>query len=318
MNNRELYKDVMSGVHHSDDAVERIFDMTVDKKKANNKPLFKRLACAALAFAVLAVGGGFGANAILQDNKANQPLTVMVAYASDNGKLSFGSKHDQPLFYGLYLAPYDDPKACEEAKARFGADKTKVLNQLDNKAEGSSGSYGSGGLQCYNIEQEKETAYCYTLEGGSFELDLEDYTDVKSFKVNNESDYGLLHFEYADPQWHGVVYYDDSEITKEHIEYLEEHPSEDHEFTLTGDEIRFSQETEGYKVGLGKYVSNKGYFLTWLPSEELGYAIGENPHFDLSQIQDTITFTLEYNNATVKTASLNLYFDSDGYMHFGQ
>lgn len=318
MNNRELYKDVMSGVRHSDDAIERIFDMTVDKKKANNKPLFKRLACAALAFAVLVVGGGVGANTILQNNKAGQPLTVMVAYASDNGKLSFGSKHDQPLFYGLYLAPYDDPKTCEEAAARWQADKTKVLNQLDNKAEGSSGSYGSGGLSCYNIEQEKETAYCYTLEGGSFELDLEDYTDVKSFKVNNESAYGLLHFEYADLEWHDKVYYDDSEIPEEFIEYLKEHPSEDHEFTLTGDEIRFSQNTGDYNCGLGKYETNKGYFLTWLPSEELGYAIGENPHFDLSQIQDTITFTLEYNDGTIKTASLNLYFDSDGYMHFEQ
>lgn len=318
MNNRELYKDVMSGVHHSDDAIERIFDMTVDKKKAKNSPLFKKLACGTLAFALLVVGGGFGTTAIIQNNKANQPLTVMVAYASDNGKLSFGSKHDQPLFFGLYLAPYDDQKACDEAAARWQADKTKVLEQLDNKAEGSSGSYGSGGLQCYNIEQEKETAYCYTLEGGSFELDLEDYTNVTSFKVNNESEYGLLHFEHADPQWYGKVYYDDSEIPEELIKYSEEHPSEDHEFTLTGDEIRFSQETGDYNVGLGKYETNKGYFLTWFPSEELGYAIGENPHFDLSQIKDKITFTLEYNDGTVKTASLNLYFDSDGYMHFEQ
>ena len=288
MNNRELYKDVMSGVHHSDDALERIFDMTVDKKKANTATLFKRLASGALA------------------------LAVLVAYAEDNGKLSFGSKNDQPLFYGIYLAPYDDPKACEEAKARWGADKTKVLNQLDNKAEGSGGSYGSGGLQCYNIEQEKETAYCYTLEGGSFELDLEDYTDVKSFKVNNESEYGLLHFEHADPKWYGKVYNDESEIPEE----LKEYSIDNHEFTLTGDEIRFSQHTGDFTSGLGKYETNKGYFLTWLPSEELGYAIGDNPHFDLSQIKDTITFTLEYNDGTVKTASLNLYFDCDGYMHF--
>lgn len=330
MNNRELYKDVMSGVHHSDDAIERIFDMTVDKKRLNSKQLFKRVASAVLALAILVVGGGFGTNAIIRNNKANKPLTVMVAYAGDNGKLSFGSKNDQPLFYGIYLAPYDDPKACEEAKARFGADKTKVLNQLDNKAEGSSGSYGSGGLQCYNIEQNKETAYCYTLEGGSFELDLEDYTDVKSFKVNNESEYGLLQFEYAEENAEQLAEqleqylapYDEEGVPDEVLQKLEdEHPElclQNHEFCLTGDEIRYSQDTEDYSCGLGKYKTNKGYFLTWLPSEELGYAIGENPHFDLSQIKDTITFTLEYNDGTVKTASLNLYFDSDGYMHFEQ
>lgn len=323
MNNKELYKAVMSGVHHSDNAIERIFDMTVDKKKANNVTLFKRLAAGALALAVLVVGGGFGANAIIENDKANKSLTVMVAYAEDNGKLSFGSKNDQPLFYGIYLAPYDDQKACDEAAARWQADKTKVLNQLDNKAEGSSGSYGCGGLQCYNIEQEKETAYCYTLEGGSFELNLEDYTDVKSFKVNNESEYGLLQFEYGEDaeQWEqqleqDLAPYDEKGATDEDLQKLLDKYLQNHEFCLTGDEIRYSQATGSYECGTGKYKQNKGYFLTWLPSEELGYAIGENPHFDLSQIKDTITFTLEYNDGTVKTASLNLYFDSDGYMHF--
>lgn len=314
MNNRELYKDAMSGVHHSDDAIERIFDMTVDKKKTNNGMLLKKLACTALALAVFAVGSGIGTNAIIQNNKANHPLTVIVAYANANGKLSFGSKSDQKLFYGIYLAPYDNQEAYKAAAARWGADANELMNQLDNKAEGSGGSYGKGGLQCYNIEQGKETAYCYTLEGGSFMLDLEDYSDVKSFKVNNESKYGLLHFEYADPKWYGQVYYDDSEVPDELLGYN----SEDHEFALTGDEIRFSHDTGDYSMGLGKYEENKGYFLTWCPSEELGYAIGDNPGFDLSQIKDTITFTLEFNDGTVKTASLNLYFDSDGYMHFEQ
>lgn len=313
MNNREVYKEAMSGVRHSDEAIERIFDMTVDKKKANNGLLFKKFVSVALAVAILAVGGGFGANAIIKNNKINQPLTVMVAYASDNGKLSFGSKSEQKLFYGIYLAPYDDQEACDEAARRWQTDKTKLMNNLDiTSAKGSSGNYGSGGLQCYNIEQNKETAYCYTLEGGSFELDLEDYSDVKSFKVNNESAYGLLHFEYADPKWYGQEYYEDSEVPEELLEYS----IQEHEFILTGEELRFSQDTKSFECGEGKYKQNKGYFLLWEPSEELGYAIGENPHFDLSQIKDTITFTLEYNDGTVKTASLNLYFDSDGYMHF--
>ena len=99
-------------------------------------------------------------------------------------------------------------------------------------------------------------------------------------------------------------------------EELKEYSIDNHEFTLTGDEIRFSQDTKSFECGKGKYKQNKGYFLLWEPSEELGYAIGDNPHFDLSQIKDTITFTLEYNDGTVKTASLNLYFDRDGYMHF--
>ncbi len=308
MNNRELYKGAMSGVRHSDDAIERIFDMTVDKKKTNSALLLKRLACTTLAFAVL-IGSGFGTNALIQRNKADEPLTVIVAYAGDNGKLYLGNKQDQKLFFGLHIAPYGDKAACDEAAKKWQADKTAIKNELDNNDEDSSGIYGAGGLQCYNKELGKETAYCYAAEGGFIELNLEDYSDVKSFKVNNESKYGLLQFEYDCYQ---EIYYDDSDVP---VEELTE-DLQNHEFVLTGDELRYSQNSKRYECGLGKYKQNKGYSLSWWPSDELGYAIGDNPYFDLTQIKDTVTFTVEFNDGTVKTASLNLYFDSEGYMHF--
>lgn len=307
MNNRDLYKDAMSGVHHSEDVIERIFEMTVDKKKTKNSLLFKKIASAALAFVILVVGGGFGTNAIIQ--KSKQPLTVMVAYANDNGKLSFGSKNDQKLFYGIYVAPSDDKKASDDAFKRWKADAKEIMNELDNNAEDSAGSYGQGGFPCYSSEQNIETAYFYTLEGGNFELNLEDYSDVKSFKVNNESVYGLLMLDY---EYEHEVYYEDSDMPAEELS----RSITNHEFNLTGDELRYSQDTKTYMVGVREYEQNKGYFLTWNPSEELCHAIGDNPSFDLTQIKDTITFTVEFNDGTVKTASLDLYFDSDGYMHF--
>lgn len=70
-----------------------------------------------------------------------------------------------------------------------------------------------------------------------------------------------------------------------------------------------------YSCGI-KHIVNKGYFLNWEMSDELEYAIGKDPYFDLSQIKDTIKFTAEFNDGTVKSASINLYFDSNGYMHF--
>ncbi|MDE6110403.1 MAG: hypothetical protein K2F65_00670, partial [Eubacterium sp.] len=128
MKNRDLYKGAMSGVHHSDDAVERIYDMTVNKKNTNNCLLLKKIACFVFVFVLLIVGGEFGVNAF-KNNKTNDSLTVMVAYASDNGKLSFGSKSEQKLFWGIYNAPLDDEKACKEAEARFDADKSELMKQ---------------------------------------------------------------------------------------------------------------------------------------------------------------------------------------------
>lgn len=51
-------------------------------------------------------------------------------------------------------------------------------------------------------------------------------------------------------------------------------------------------------------------------TDDVYQAIGNDLNFDLSQIKDTITFTVNFDDGTVKTASINLFFDSDGYMHF--
>lgn len=327
MNNREIYKAAMSGIRPSDEAVERIFDLTVDKKKPGFKQTFKKAVSVALALVMIVVGGGFATDAIVRNYKTNQPLTVMIAYAGDNGKLTFGSKSDQKLFYGIYVAPLNDKNACDNAKKRWQADTTELMNQLDNIDEDSSGSYGKGSFPCYSPEQKKETAVFYTLEGGMFELNLEDYSDVKSFKVNNESKYGLLQFDYEREETEQVyleqfpqMFDEDYVATDEEIQtFLDQHPEfslHSHEFALTGDELRYSQDTKTYECGFGKYEQNKGYYLTWCPSEELTYAIGDDPYFDLTQIKDTITFTVAFNDGTVKTASLDLYFDRDGYMHF--
>ncbi len=319
MSNRELYKRTMSGVHHSDEVVERIFDMTVDKKKYKSNT-FRRIASATLALAVL-VGGGLGANAIAKNNRANQPLSVMVAYA-DTAELEVGSKSPQKTFYGIYLAPTDDEEALKEAQRRSNADKAKILSDLDNKPKGATGNYGSGTFPCYDKKTQKETAFFYTVEGGNFSLTLEDYKDVKSFSVENTSEYGLLQLEFARPQEEYdkyPIFKDiDNATDEEWVAFEKEHPEfafQNHEWHLTGDQLRYSQENYG-ECGKGKYKEKKGYFLLWAPSEELQDAIAENPHFDLTQIKDTITFTVEFNNGTVKTASVNLYFDSDGYMCF--
>ncbi len=317
--NRKEYKKSMSGIHPSGSAVERIMDMTYYEEKSNKKLTIKRLACTALALALVA-GSSFGINAAVKNN--DQPLSVMVAYASDNGKLSFGRKSPQKPFYGIYVAPYDDKKASDEAFNRWQADTAKLEQDIADGPDDAGYTRGRGGYPCYRSKDNKETAYFYTLEGGGFALSLEDYTDVKSFAVENKSIYGLLQFEYCVPDEEIDKYpilKDDTATEEERQAFLAEHPEfnlQNHKWLLTGDELRYTQKAGYGSSGFGKYEENKGYSLYWATSEELQYAIGDNPEFDLSQIKDTITFTVEFNDGTVKTASLNLYFDSDGYMHF--
>lgn len=316
--NSENYKSTYSQLRPSAEAVERAMDITNEKKRSF-KPIFKRLAAAALAFAVL-IGGGFGINYSLQKDDSSGELGVLVAYAATGEYLNVGSANKQDLFYALYVAPIDDEEALKSIRERYNSDYAKVT-ELAKKVsgEGYSASIGSGNDYCSNDAWET-TAQVYKLEASDFALSLDDYSNVKTFKVENSSEYGILIFDY---DFWGQLGYTDTlptDIDDELLDRLNNSSPESligHKFEISGDVLRRSQDSKFYSGGT-KHEVNKGYFLNWRPSDELKRAIGNDPSFDLSQIKDTITFTVEFNDGSVKTASLDLYFDSDGYMHFGK
>lgn len=317
--NHENYKATYSQFHPSDEVVERVMNITNEKKHGFNIS-FKRLAAATLAFAIL-IGGGFGTNYMLQKSDSGSELSVLVAYASTGDYLYVGSENAQELIYAMYLAPSDDKEAVSEAKTRFDNDYAEAqLRAKPLVEDGYSASWGRGFYPCYNDAGE-ETAGFFFFQAGSFALSLDDYSNVESFKVENSSQYGEITFSYFgqfEEEWAALpdYYFSEDFVADEYVMSIL--PSNNgHEFKATGDELRRSQEEKFY-VGGTKHEVNKGYFLEWYPTEELTKAIGNNPSFDLSQITDTITFTVEFTDGEVKTASLNLYFDSDGYMHFGE
>lgn len=308
--NSENYKSTYSQLRPSDEAVERAMDIANEKKRSF-KPIFKRLAAAALAFAVL-IGGGFGINYSLQKDDSSGELGVLIAYAATGEFLEVGSITNQDFFYAIYVAPFDNEEVLKTAIERYNFDLEKVTEKM---YELSDEGYSA------NIRHGNRFGDIYTIEAGQFVLNLNDYSEVKSFKVENSSIYGELEFDY---DFWGRLGYTDTLPTDfdddEFLEYVANNypwPYNGHEFTISGEVLRRSQESGFYSAGT-KHEVNKGYRLSWEISEELAIAIDNDPSFDLSQIKDTITFIVEFNDGSVKTASLDLYFDSDGYMHFGK
>lgn len=307
MNNREIYKAAISGVRHSDEAIERIFDMTTDKKKSGFKLTYKRFAATVLAL-VLFIGGGFGLHHFT--NKGND-LTVLVANAATGEFVD--SINEQELFYAIYTAPLDDAEAVKAVTKRYQADSNKVYDAMDKL--GDNGSFST----VRRSSRGMENSVFYIIRAGLFALSLDDYSNVKTFKVENSSPYGYLQFDYA-----GLITREDTltdnELdrlsNKETEKYIEDICGWHHTFEISGEELRQSKDSKNYEGGTGKHKVNKGYWLEWRPSLLLESTIEENPSFDLAQIKDTITFTVTFNDGNVKTASLNLYFDKDGYMHF--
>lgn len=319
MTDKERYKQAFSGYNPSDESVEKIFKMTVDGKKRAENPWLRRVCACVMAF-VLVIGGGFGINFAV--NKPNNDFGVIVAYASGE-TFKIGSQNEQNLFYGIYVMPEDNPELKSQVYNRWNEDVNKVMSECKNLgSSGYTASFGKGTTGNENVQINH-------IEGGNIALSLDDYSDVKTFKVENSNEYGILSFDYLmNPEERekidnliADINHAENEdalsalgITQEDINLV---MGLGNVFTLTGDELRKSKDSGFYEGGT-KHTVNFGYDLNWNMSAELIERIKADPYFDLSQITDTITFTVEFNDGTVKTASINLYFDSDGYMHFAE
>ena len=310
MNNKEKFKGTFSNFSPSDECMEKIFDMTNSNKYSKNQ-IFRRIVSATLALAVL-VGGGYGATQFFNDNdkqtkivsnvsQNSNPLSVMVAYAGEYKSLSelkAGNMYEQGLFYSIHFADINDTKALENAEKLYSSDKAKLEKELDALSEQGHSGVIQAGRSVINSVKGEATVRVNILQGGAIALNIDDYSVVKKVTIKNESDYGELYFNYA------------TKSQKNRKEII------GNNISVSGKELEISQASKVFECGT-KNPINKGYRLFWGVTDNLYKSIGQNLNFDLTQIKDTITFTVEFNDGETQTARLNLYFDSDGYMHIG-
>lgn len=310
MNNKEKFKGTFSNLSPSDECMEKIFDMTSSNKYSKNQ-IFRRIVSATLALAVL-VGGGYGATQFFNDDdkqtkivsnvsQNSNPLSVMVAYAGEYKSLSelkAGNMYEQGLFYSIHFADINDTKALENAEKLYSSDKAKLEKELDALSEQGYSGVIQAGRSVINSVKGEATVRVNILMGGAIALNIDDYSVVKKVTIKNESDYGELYFNYA------------TKSQKNRKEII------GNNISVSGKELEISQASKVFECGT-KNPINKGYKLFWGVTDNLYKSIGQNLNFDLTQIKDTITFTVEFNDGETQTARLNLYFDSDGYMHIG-
>lgn len=293
--NKKYYKETFSAFQPSDAAVERVFEMTTDKRKTKMNTALKRVGTALLAFVILACGG-MGVHTIVKDSADNR-LGVMIACAGEKKLLKAERINEQKLFYRIYIADLENESEMQNVKNEWGNEKAEQLELAKNLKEGISGCVKSSSSSCYSSERDKETAAIYTLSAGLFSLNLDDYTYVESLTVENSGKYGELNLEIA-------VESDELIATKT-----------GHRISIKSDDLKYSVQSGMFCWGTGKGEVNKGYDLYWDISEELKKAIGNDIAFDLSTIEDTIIFTVKYLDGSTEQAKIDLGFNKDGYMY---
>ena len=291
--NSENYKSTYSQLRPSAEAVERVMDMT-NEKKISFKPVLKRLVAAALVLAILVVGG-LGINFAPRNDGYADELGVLIAYGDTSDYFEVSKQDEIELFYRLYIIPENNKETASKVKKTIRDDLNLVQGYVHEVSDaGAHAIQSQFGIGCYNVLG-KQTAMLQMIQAGVFALDLDDYSEIKTLKIETGK-YGEAYI--------ALVRTDCA-------------PRQGHELVISGDALRDNQERYLDVYGKDNYMS-KGYYVTWRPSEELADAVGKNVNFDLSKIQDTIRFTVEFNDGSVKTGSVDLNFDSDGYMHLGK
>ena len=333
MNNREIYKTAMSGVRHSDEAIERIFDMTTDKRKTNLKLTCRRIAAAVLAF-VLIIGGGFGAE-LLTKNDSNKSETLIT-----NGK-----KNDNYFIMSVYAAegepqvinnideleiPSIKLKKSYDEEGNFGVEAScESLFSVSGK------NIAAVRYQCKNsvFQIFDYSLYKYLMQKGEYYDIIVPYTDEYKSENAAYGDYSKIEQIMFDHIKNGDY---DKYFTKVKKRDFSEYNSVDlvyndkHEITGVGllsnekyDLVTPSiiSETGDIRRGMDytfkNYLNETEHFAEcdWKPTTAALFdkKTGGYSGVSFDELEgDTITVTVTFNDNSVQSESYGLSFNKEG------
>lgn len=332
MNNK--YKKAMSGVHHSDELIERIFDMTIDKK-ANKRLIFKRLASVTLALAIL-VGGGFGINSL---NKKNDEQFVSSAGYSIGGimtveaksELKGGTNADGKYDWGYRIYTKDITGLTEKEIKTEKENIAKLLicggeENLKNEEHDIDkftlkgvikDSVKTNGNIIYAFER-GSTEQCLTICG------IDDPSTVKEIVVSNTSNYGQLIINANDLYYkknsNGEYVFDGHDVNT-NLTCIEGHNK-----SISGDRYEkcriienpsikkyskesFNKNSPVYGMELS---TGKVFYFDYEFTNQFYDMLGQNPSFDLTNYKDEITINVEFKDGKVAKNIIDVTMDSNG------
>lgn len=281
MRNNE-YKNAFNQLEVSDKAIDNLYDITT-KNQHKTIALPKKIIATAMAF-VLVFGGGFGISYSLSDK-----TSVGIYVANANEVASIKKATPQDFTYQVYID--DDSK---DTMSKWQKDKQKLLDDAEKLGKDDyTASVNSGSSSATNEKSGKEYDF-YTLSSGNFTVNVGDIEDVKKLTVENENKYAELLVAVFDDDM-GNWYTDAKKVE------------------ITGDKLQKSYDSGVCSFSNGKFKKeiNFGNSFTWNLTYLSSY-ISETNEFNFSDLNDTVTATVEYKDGSVIKRGFNIEFDKNG------
>ncbi len=331
MNNKEFYKDIMSNVQPSKQSVERIFDMTLDKK-ANKGLTFRRLASAALALAIL-IGSGFGINSL--NNSKSQYVSpagynlggIMTVEAKSqlgstnaDGKYDWGYRIYTKNIEGLSAEEIEKEKV-EMAKLWLCSSDSLMLN------EETFDDFTLNDSIKNNVHINNNVVYATergTVEQALTICGIDDPSTVKEIRINNSSKYATPIIEANDLYYrknaNGDYIFDNVGVNTDLTSI------KGHNITLSGDRYLKCRQIEAPQVkAYGKesldkkspfygmeLATGKEFYIDYDFTDDFYNMLGNNPNYELTEFNDDINISIEFNDGKIAENIINVSMDKNG------
>ncbi len=281
MRNNE-YKNAFNQLEVSDETIDKLYDITT-KNQHKTIALPKKIIATVMAF-ILVVGGGFGISYSISDK-----TSVGIYVANANEVASIKKATPQDFTYQIYIS--DDSK---NAMSKWQNDKQELLNEAEKFGNDNYTAFvNSGSSSAINEKSGKEYDF-YTLSSGNFTVNVGDIEDVKKLTVENKNKYAELSV---------AVFDDDMENWYKNARKVE----------ISGNKLQKSYNSGVCSFSNGKFKKdiNFGNSFTWNLTYLSSY-ISKTNEFNFSDLNDTITATIEYKDGSVIKRGFSIEFDKNG------
>ncbi len=287
MNNKERYKNTFSQIRPSDKSVERVIDMTKNKKSRRIRfsPFIAAAACAAVIICSIIGGGAVSAriNTVDPSTVTKSGTTgvlskitdanVLIAYAGDE------SVKAKPLKLNV-ATPLKSNIIITDIKGKSEKEIEAIVEQNRNKVEADIENADTATWSIERLDNILFSCVIYDY----FAIKVDDPNTIESIEMKCNTDY-----------WKFTYQNSNEELSKR--------------FTH-GNDLKVDGE-ELVQI-MNKYESD-GYFKVDLDHDvAFCNAVDKNPDIDLSTFDDTLTFTINYKDGTKAQSVININYDKDG------
>lgn len=314
MNNRELYKDIMSGIQPSEQSVERIMDMTKEsKKKFKLAPALALVACVAIV--VTGVFGGTAISAkvnpvdITTEKPPSKNVFTITAYAGEGDNRVSKELDDD----NIVLMDY------------------RFTRKYDK--DGAIELHGSG-ESSFSVTGENIKSVTYSCKNGEIDY-MFDYNKI--IYLRSIGKYYDVILPYLDEYKHSR---DEWEVFKEHFnngeynqyftntekksidEYYQAELVYDDDENIIGvgvitketwDKVHDFGELKEYTFENYMNVNTEFHSVYWEPNDDDIDKLVRDMSMGYDEIKhDTFTVTVEFNDGSTQSISYDLGFNKDG------